>query len=204
MFERFTKLLSKKNEDQMQEDQMQIGSPQDLRKGDSNSTTQHDALPRFQPEGLISREAAQAKLSKEDQTRVLPPWQRPAPTAPDIRFDFGAPISLQDAKSEFATVAEAQAILKDATQHRDQNGLLPADKDQPTVTEPAAIKSGNDVKQTSVEPVKPTPQWVSAKPNFQSTANQILEQNKAESTPRLDPNPNPNRELGRTHSSIKL
>jgi hypothetical protein len=203
MLERFAKLLSKKNEDQMQEDQMQIGSPHDLRKGDSNSTTRHDALPKFQPEGLISREAAQAKLSKEDQTRVLPAWQRPAvATAPDIRFDFAAPISLQNAKSEFATVAEAQAILKDATEHRDQNGPLPADKVQPTVTQPAAIKPGNDVKRTSVQPVKPTPQWVSAKPNVQSTANQILEQNQAESTPRLAPNPN--RELGRTHSSKQL
>src|SRR5664279_3840195 len=97
MLERFTKLFSKKNEGQIQEDEMQIGSPHDIRKGDSNSTTRHDALPKFQPEGLISREAAQAKLSKEDQTRVRPAEQgSTVATAPDIRFDFGAPISLQN------------------------------------------------------------------------------------------------------------
>ena len=132
MFERFTKMFSKKPEDQTQADQMQIGSPHDLRKGDSNSTTRHDALPKYQPEGLISREAAQAKLSSEDQTNVRAPRQRPTLiTPPNIRFDCGAPMSLQDAKSEFATVAEAQAILKDPTQHRDQNGPRSADEVQP-------------------------------------------------------------------------
>jgi hypothetical protein len=195
MFEHFTKLFSK----QQPEGEMQIGSPDDLRRGDGNSTTRHDALPKFQPDGLISREAAQAKLSKEDQTRVLPSWQKPArTTAPDVRFDFGAPISHQDAKAEFATVAEAQAILKDATQHLGQSGPVLADKAQPTVTQPAAVKPGNDVKQTGVQPVKPTPQWVSAKPHVQSTVSEILEQNQAELAPRA------NREVGRTHSSNQL
>jgi hypothetical protein len=158
MYERFTKLFSKKHEDQIE-----IGSPGDLRKGDMNPNTQHDMLPKFQPEGLISREAAQAMRSKEDQTEVRPQGQRPVPTAaPNVRGFGPTPITLQAAQDEFATVAQAQEILK------------------------------------------PKPQWVSAKSNVQSTANEILEQNYRKSTPQPPSNSNPDRELGRTRSSKQL
>jgi hypothetical protein len=186
MFERFTKLFSKTHEDQ---NQIQIGNPGDLRKGDANSTTRHDVLPKFQPEGLISLEAAQAKLSKEDQTKVLPPWRRPAP------------ISLQDAKGEFATVAEAQAILKDATHQPDRNGAKPADEIQPTVTPPATIKPGNNAQQTGIQPANPA-QWVSAKPTIHLAANEILQQNQGEPTSKSAPKAD--RGLERTHSSKQL